>query len=70
MQHQKCGSLRGQIVAIERDDVGGEGQYLLRKVNKLPNGKYELIALNPDYEVNDVDESMRTFARFKQVVQE
>ena len=67
---KNAGSLRGQIVAIERDDVGGEGQYLLRKVNKLPNGKYELIALNPDYEVMIADESMRTFARFKQVVQE
>lgn len=67
---EKAGSLRGQIVAIERDDVGGEGQYLLRKVNKLPNGKYELIALNPDYKVMIADDSMRTFARFKQVVQE
>ncbi|MBW4966680.1 HNH endonuclease [Pseudoalteromonas sp. CR1] len=64
----KAGSLRGQIVAIERDDIGGEGQYLLRKVNKLPNGQYELIAQNPDYEVMIADESMRTFARFKQVV--
>ncbi|WP_368485677.1 S24 family peptidase [Pseudoalteromonas sp. SD03] len=66
----KAGSLRGQIVAIERDDIGGEGQYLLRKVNKLPNGQYELIAQNPDYEVMIADESMRTFARFKQVVAE
>ncbi|WP_286936924.1 MULTISPECIES: HNH endonuclease [unclassified Pseudoalteromonas] len=64
----KAGSLRGQIVAIERDDISGDGQYLLRKVNKLPNGQYELIAQNPDYEVMIADESMRTFARFKQVV--
>ncbi|WP_288422588.1 HNH endonuclease, partial [uncultured Pseudoalteromonas sp.] len=40
----RAGSLRGQIVAIERDDISGDGQYLLRKVNKLPNGQYELIA--------------------------
>ena len=66
----KAGSLRGQIVAIERDDISGDGQYLLRKVNKLPNGQYELIAQNPDYEVMIADESMRTFARFKQVVAE
>jgi len=66
----RAGSLRGQIVAIERDDIGGEGQYLLRKVNKLSNGQYELIAQNPDYEVMIADESMRTFARFKQVVVE
>ena len=66
----KAGSLRGQIVAIERDDIGGEGQYLLRKVNKLSNGQYELIAQNPDYKVIIADESMRTFARFKQVVAE
>ncbi|WP_166114994.1 S24 family peptidase [Pseudoalteromonas sp. Z9A5] len=66
----KAGSLRGQIVAIERDDIGGDGQYLLRKINKLPNGQYELIAQNSDYEVMIADESMRTFARFKQVVVE
>jgi len=66
----RAGSLRGQIVAIERDDISGDGQYLLRKVNKLPNGQYELIAQNPDYEVMIADESMRTFARFKQVVAE
>ncbi|MCQ8887546.1 HNH endonuclease [Pseudoalteromonas agarivorans] len=64
----RAGSLRGQIVAIVRDDISGDGQYLLRKVNKLPNGQYELIAQNPDYEVMIADESMRTFARFKQVV--
>ncbi|MBB1276209.1 HNH endonuclease [Pseudoalteromonas sp. SR43-3] len=64
----RAGSLRGQIVAIERDDISGDGQYLLRKVNKLPNGQYELIAQNPDYGVMIADESMRTFARFKQVV--
>ena len=40
------------------------------KINKLPNGQYELIAQNPDYEVMIADESMRTFARFKQVVVE
>jgi superfamily II DNA or RNA helicase/phage repressor protein C with HTH and peptisase S24 domain len=66
----KAGSLRGQIVAIEQGDVGGAGQYLLRKVKKLPNGQYELIAQNPDYGVLIADESMRTFARFKQVVAE
>ncbi|MGE6810575.1 HNH endonuclease [Pseudoalteromonas sp. 20-MNA-CIBAN-0454] len=66
----KAGSLRGQIVAIERDDISGDGQYLLRKVNKLPNGQYELIAQNPEYEVMIADDSMRTFARFKQVVVE
>jgi phage repressor protein C with HTH and peptisase S24 domain len=64
----KAGSLRDQIVVIERDDIGGDGQYLLRKINKLLNGQYELIAQNPDYEVMIADESMRTFARFKQVV--
>ena len=64
----KAGSLRDQIVVIERDEIGGDGQYLLRKVNKLPNGQYELIAQNPDYELMIADESMRTFARFKQVV--
>ena len=66
----KAGSLRGQIVAIERDDISGDGQYLLRKVNKLSNGQYKLIAQNPDYEVMIADESMRTFARFKQVVRQ
>ena len=64
----KAGSLRNQIVVIERDEIGGKEQHLLRKINKLPNGQYELIAQNPDYEVMIADESMRTFARFKQVV--
>ncbi|AXT32613.1 HNH endonuclease [Pseudoalteromonas tunicata] len=65
-----AGSLRDQIVAIEQDGESGEGQYLLRKVNKLPNGQYELIAKNPEYKVIIADEGMRTFARFKQVVAE
>lgn len=65
---EKAGSLRGQVVAIERYGIGGEGQYLLRKVNKVAEGHYELIAHNPDYQVELATADMHTFARLKQVV--
>jgi SOS-response transcriptional repressor LexA len=64
----QAGSISNQILAIERDDVMGDGQYLLRYVKKLSVGSYELIAHNPDYEPMMTNESMRTFARFKGVI--
>jgi superfamily II DNA or RNA helicase/SOS-response transcriptional repressor LexA len=65
---ETAGSLNGQLVAIETDSETGGDQYLLRKVSKTGPGQYELIALNPDYETIQSDESMRTRARFKQVI--
>ncbi len=64
----QAGSISNQILAIERDDVMGDGQYLLRYVKKQAIGQYALIANNPDYELIMADENMRTFARFKGVI--
>lgn len=63
-----AGSISDQIVAIERQDVSGDDQYLLRNVKKLGPGNYELIANNPDYEPMRATEDMRTFARLKGVI--
>ena len=65
---QHAGSISGQIVAIERQDEYGDNQYLLRVVHKKGTGQYVLKANNPDYEDLAADESMRTLARFRQVI--
>jgi len=65
---ESAGSISNQIVAIERQDVSGDDQYLLRYVRKLGAGKYELLANNPDYQPLLATEDMRTFARFKEVI--
>jgi SOS-response transcriptional repressor LexA len=63
-----AGSISNQIVAIERQDTSGDDQYLLRSVNKLGQGLYELIAQNTDYESMMATEDMATFARLKDVI--
>jgi SOS-response transcriptional repressor LexA len=63
-----AGSNNGKIVAIERQDVTGDDQYLLRMVNKLGPGEYQLLAQHPDYEPMMASEDMTTFARLKGVV--
>ena len=63
-----AGSLNGSIVVIERQDISGNDQFLLRRINKVAEGQYELIAQNSDYEKITVDESMGPRARFKDVV--
>jgi SOS-response transcriptional repressor LexA len=63
-----AGSISNQIVAIERQDVSGDDQYLLRYVRKLGPGNYELIANNPDYQPMLATEEMRTYARLKGVI--
>ena len=45
-----AGSNNGLIVALETQDETGMDQYLLRKVNKQPNGQYLLVANNLDYD--------------------
>ena len=65
---ESAGSISSQIVAIERQDVSGDDQYLLRYVHKWETGKYELIANNPDFQPMMATEDMRTFARFKGVI--
>lgn len=63
-----AGSISNQILAIEQQDVTGDEQFLLRYIKKLGDGKYELIALNPDYQPMIATEQMKTFARFKAVI--
>jgi len=63
-----AGSISNQILAIEQQDVTGDEQFLLRYIKKLGDGKYELIALNPDYQPMIATEQMKTFARFKTVI--
>ena len=63
-----AGSNNGKIVAIERQDITGDDQYLLRTVHKTPEGQYQLIANNPDYPPMMANEDMHTFARLKAVI--
>jgi superfamily II DNA or RNA helicase/HKD family nuclease/SOS-response transcriptional repressor LexA len=63
-----AGSISGHIVAIERQDGSGDNQYLLRVVSKHGPGRYILKANNPNYADLPADESMRTLARLKQVI--
>ena len=63
-----AGSITGSVMAIEKQDVSGDNQYLLRAVNKGPDGDYILKANNPDYADIVANESMRTLARLKAVV--
>lgn len=58
----------GPEYAIERQDMPGDNQYLLRKVIKNNDGGYTLKASNPEYKDLLADESMVTFARFKGVI--
>ncbi len=63
-----AGSISGHTVAIERQDESGDSQYLLRVVNKIAPGRYLLKANNPDYPDLQTDESMRTLARLKSII--
>ena len=58
------GRMNEHIIAIERQDTSGEDQYLLRQVQKLGDGSYQLNALNPDYKSMIASKEMRMFARF------
>jgi len=64
-----AGSLQNSTVAIERQDESGDNQYLLRDVKKIADGQYLLIAKNPDYPPLAADETMRTFARLRGIVE-
>lgn len=65
---QSAGNINNRIVAIENQSESGDGQYLLRKAHKTGSNQYDLIAQNPDYETIRADESMRTFARLKEII--
>lgn len=64
----RAGRITGETVVIERQDVGGDDQYLLRRVTKTDDGRYVLKASNPEYEDLEADESMRTLARLDGVL--
>ena len=55
-------------MAIEKQDESGDNQYLLRAVKKIASGQYLLKANNPDYPDLQSDDSMRTLARFKGLI--
>ncbi len=66
-----AGSLTGSTVVIERDDVSGDTQYLLRSILKSTTGQYILRANNPDranYPDIPALEGYRTVARLRQVL--
>ena len=65
---QSAGSINNHIIAIENQSVSGDDQYLLRRAEKIGPNQYDLIALNPDYATIQSDESMRTFARLKEII--
>lgn len=63
-----AGSITGSTLVIERQDVTGDDQYLLRVVTKSPDGRYILKATNPDYPDYEANEEMRTLARLVDVI--
>lgn len=64
----RAGSIGGNVVAIERQDEGGDNQYLLRVVTKTRDGHYILKANNPDYEDLPASDDMRTLARLRNII--
>jgi superfamily II DNA or RNA helicase len=63
-----AGSISNQTIAIENQDASGDDQYLLRYIQKRTDGGYDLIAKNSDYPIFQANDSMRTFARLKDIV--
>ncbi|MGR6859470.1 DEAD/DEAH box helicase family protein [Aliivibrio salmonicida] len=63
-----AGSITGTIMAIEIQDESGDNQYLLRIVEKHNDGSYWLKAKKPNYETIPANDSMKTFARLKNVI--
>jgi phage repressor protein C with HTH and peptisase S24 domain len=63
-----AGSITGNVIAIERQDVAGDDQYLLRNVVKGSAGEYILRAYNAEYDDLIATEELRTRARLRAVV--
>ncbi len=68
MDPSHAGSITGATVVVERQNVSGDDQYLLRLITKTPDGRYILKATNPAYPDYEADESMRTLARLRAVL--
>jgi superfamily II DNA or RNA helicase len=64
----RAGSITNATMVIERQDIDGGDQYLLRVVNKTRDGRYILKAANPSYDDLQADESMRPLARLRAVI--
>ncbi|MEY6433795.1 DEAD/DEAH box helicase family protein [Thioalkalicoccus limnaeus] len=62
-----AGSITGSVVAIERQDVSGADQYVLRLVTKNRDGRYLLKAAHPDYPDFEANDEMRPLARLRAV---
>ena len=67
---ERAGSITGNTLVIETQDETGDNQYLLRVVEKKPDGSYWLKANNPSYETIPAPKKFRTFARLKKVIKE
>jgi hypothetical protein len=63
----KAGSITGCVMIVERQDVSGDDQYVLRLVTKRADGLYVLKAANPDYSDFEANEEMRPLARLQAV---
>jgi len=63
-----AGSISNQLVVIERQDEGGDDQYLLRYTKKNGPGDYTLKAWNEDYPDMQASEEMTTVARVKSII--
>lgn len=65
---EHAASISGKTIAIERFDVTGEDQYLLRNVKKTGDQQYQLIPQNPDYDPIEAIGEMHTLAFLKDIV--
>ncbi|MDP2562909.1 DEAD/DEAH box helicase family protein [Psychrobium sp. 1_MG-2023] len=63
-----AGSISNLTMAIERQDSTGDSEYLLRVIRKGADGQYVLKANNQNYSDQYADDTMRTFARFVDVI--
>jgi phage repressor protein C with HTH and peptisase S24 domain len=66
LELNKGGTISNQIFAVEYQDEFGETAYVLKRIEKLPNGGYLLKSRNKAYEPIAVDpETIVSFARLK-----
>ena len=68
MDATHAGSITGETLVIEKQNDAGDNEYVLRKVVKKPDGGYILRAANPAYPDFEADDTMRTLARLKGII--
>ena len=69
MSPTRAGSITNQVLVIERQDLSGDDQYLLRQILKNENGEHVLHAFNSAYADIPSNEDFRTLARFKTILE-